>query len=152
MPERKSDMSIEIIDNSAKVKSQMGKNIEKTLVEMGLHWQRRATELATENDVVDTGRYRASLSFITPNFKSGRNQFAPDVKGKSPITDKLHGKAPDNTVIVGSNVEYAPYLEAGTSKMKARPVVGNAILYYKEEYEEIAAKNLGEGFEVVTNI
>ncbi|MCL2816118.1 MAG: hypothetical protein FWD23_16110 [Oscillospiraceae bacterium] len=144
-------MSVQFKDNSAAVKAQLEKNIEKALVSMGLHWQRRATELATENEVVDTGRYRASLSYITPAHESGTNKQASS-SSASQNNDVLRGRAPDKTVIVGSNVNYAPYIEEGARGRPARRVVGNAILYYKDEYEEIAAKILGEGFGVTTSL
>ena len=151
-------MSVKFEDNSAAVKSQMQKNIEKTLVQMGLHWQRRATEIATENiytrkeapkrgQYVLTGRYRASLSFITPKMESGLNKQA-DKSTESKGSDALSGTAPENTVIVGSNLEYSLPIETGTPRMRPRPVVGSAILYFKDEYEKIARDNLGEGFTV----
>ena len=135
-------MGVEFKDNSAAVKAQMEKNIAKALVAIGLHWQQRATELATDNSVVDTGRFRASLSYITPDKESGLNKPVSESK----LEDALSGTAPKDMVIVGSNVEYAPYLESGTARMSPRPTVGSAVLYYKDEYQEIAKETLKEGF------
>ena len=144
-------MSADFKDNSAAVKAQMEKNIKKALVSIGLHWQTRATELARDNKAVDTGRYRASLSFITPDKESGRNKTELKVgkNGRLPKSepeDALIGTAPENTVIVGSNVEYAHYIEEGTKRMSKRPIVGNAILNYMNEYEKLTEKALNEGF------
>ena len=144
---------MEFKDNSAAVLAQLEKNKLKVLNEIGLHWQRRAVELATDNAVVDTGRYRASLSFITPDKESGRNksELKPGKDGKPPVSkasDALSGRSDQDTVTVGSNVDYAVWIEEGARKRHKRPVVGNAILYYKDEYEQIAKRTLGEGFEV----
>lgn len=144
-------MSMTFKDNSAAVKAQMEKNIAKTIESMGLHWQRRATEEATTMGVVDTGRFRASLSYITPEKESGLNSQAPKAPD-SASSDALSGRAPEKTVIVGSNVEYAPHLELGTARTTGRPTIRNSVLNYVSEYQEIATKNLGEGFEVKTNI
>lgn len=42
-----------------------------------------------------------------------------------------------DTAYVGTNVEYAPYVEYGTSKMAARPYLKNALANYADEYKRI---------------
>lgn len=42
-----------------------------------------------------------------------------------------------DTAYVGTNVEYAPYVEYGTSKMAARPYLKNALANYVDEYKRI---------------
>lgn len=42
-----------------------------------------------------------------------------------------------NTVYVGTNVEYAPYVELGTYKMDARPFIAPSIEDHIDEYKEI---------------
>lgn len=42
-----------------------------------------------------------------------------------------------NTVYIGTNVEYAPYVELGTYKMDARPFLAPAIEDHIDEYKEI---------------
>ena len=58
---------------------------------------------------VDTGRLRNSISH------------APDGK----------------TEYIGTNVEYAPYLEYGTVDMKAQPYLKPAVAKHEYEYREI---------------
>lgn len=48
----------------------------------------------------------------------------------------------DNTAIIGTNVEYAPYVELGTSKMDARPYLRPAVENHIKEYKEIAKGEL----------
>ena len=43
----------------------------------------------------------------------------------------------DGVVYIGTNVEYAPYVEYGTSKMKAQPYLKPAATEHSEEYEGI---------------
>lgn len=59
---------------------------------------------------VDTGRLRNSIS---------------------------HGQADENTMAVGTNVEYAAYVELGTSRMAPRPYLAPAIEEHIDEYEAI---------------
>lgn len=45
-------------------------------------------------------------------------------------------------VVIGTNVEYAPYVELGTRKMKARPFLRNAISENMSEYKAIIENEL----------
>ena len=69
----------------------------------------------TGKDIVDTGRLRASISFATSEFMSNPNE------------DGINFKADKYTTIIGTNVEYANYVELGTSKQLARHFLLNGI-------------------------
>ena len=43
---------------------------------------------------------------------------------------------------VGTNVEYAPYVELGTYKMSARPYITPAVENHMSEYADVIAKEL----------
>lgn len=61
---------------------------------------------------VDTGRLRASISYGVD--------------------------APNRVGYIGTNVEYAPYVELGTSRQKAQPYLRPAIANHIDEYRNIA--------------
>lgn len=70
----------------------------------------------------DTGRLRASIS---TNW-SGSSMSRGKVGGKALASDGVgmpKAKGDRFTVVVGSNVEYAPLLEFGTIKMQPRPFI-----------------------------
>lgn len=48
----------------------------------------------------------------------------------------------DNAAYIGTNVEYAPYVELGTSKMKARPFLRPAATEHSAEYKDIVKSAL----------
>lgn len=58
---------------------------------------------------------------------------------RNSITNTMDG---DDTVVVGTNVEYAPYVEYGTSRTKAQPYLVPAVENHKKEYGEILASFL----------
>lgn len=85
---------------------------------------------------VDTGRLRASISFITETESGDSGMSVPSSMPK----DKLGGKADKNTVVIGSNVEYAEYVHNGTSRMAARPFLREGIDQTKDKMEEQVRK------------
>lgn len=86
---------------------------------------------------VDTGRLRASISFITPTDKGGSGQPKP---ANAQAGDELTGTAEQNTVVVGSNVEYAEKVHNGDSKMAGRPFITEGISKTKDKMQEQAEK------------
>lgn len=72
-------------------------------------WGMVAEAYASDYCPVDTGRLRASITYDTD----------------------------DTTMYVGTNVEYAPYVEMGTVKMQAQPYLRPAIEDHINEYKEI---------------
>ena len=59
---------------------------------------------------------------------------------RSSIKNSING---DNSVDIGTNVEYAGYVEKGTSKMKAQPYLTPAVEENKSNIEMIARQIFG---------
>ena len=55
-----------------------------------------------------------------------------------------HQPVDDHTMAVGTNVYYAPYVELGTSRMRAQPYLRPAIENHSTEYERIIQSELKE--------
>lgn len=53
-----------------------------------------------------------------------------------------HEQENENTEVIGTNVEYAPYVEMGTSKSRAQPFLEPAVVEHVDEYKEIVLKIL----------
>lgn len=51
----------------------------------------------------------------------------------------------DDTVTIGTNVEYAQCVEEGTSKQKAQPYLRPAVENHLDKYQEIVEKELKGG-------
>ena len=103
------DMDIKItVDNSAEVIEAKNAAVMRALEAIGL----QAEGYAKLKAPVDTGRLRNSIT---------------------------HSLAPEEeAVYIGTNVEYAPYVEFGTRRTKAQPFLKPAVQDHAEEYKRIA--------------
>lgn len=57
---------------------------------------------------------------------------------RNSITHTVQG----DSAYIGTNVEYAPYVEMGTSRMKAQPYLKPAVQNHMNEYKSLANKAL----------
>ena len=118
---------------------------KKNLESLGLKWQEIATTEVNKQPrmgekakgamgAVDTGRLRASLSYITNNKQSGFNgSRVPESQDK----DVLTGRSGKDEVIVGSNINYALYVDQCTKKMAKRPYLTNSVANYLDDYKTV---------------
>lgn len=103
-----------IKNNSNLVKEELNRRIPIILEAVGLQAEGNAVTEITSLGAVDTGRLRASISHASD----------------------------ENSAYIGTNVEYAPYVELGTRKMAARPFLKNAVANYTDEYKQIVEDGL----------
>lgn len=106
-------MSVTIVeDNTDEVTTELARAFDRALEKIGLTAERYAANLCP----VDTGRLRNS---ITHAIDSG-----------------------EKAAYIGTNVEYAPYVELGTSRQKAQPFLTPAAQNHGEEYRSILESEL----------
>lgn len=126
-----------IEDHTAEVIKAKNEAVERALTAIGL----QAVGYAIMKAPVDTGLLRNSLTFAL-NGKSPQIDHYKADKGNEHGAYK--GTAPDegDAVYIGTNVEYAPYVEFGTRLTKAQEFLKPAVLDHLDEYERIAEKSL----------
>lgn len=100
-------IEIKTIDNSEKFLNALTGAVEEGLAAIGLTAESYAKDLCP----VDTGRLRNS------------------------ITNAVAAK--EQAVIIGTNVEYAAYVELGTTRMHARPYLRPAVSNHTDEYKAL---------------
>lgn len=107
-------MPVEVVFEShlGEFQEALESQIEQALIAIGM----TAETYAKENCPVDTGRLRNS---ITHEVEMG-----------------------DKSAIIGTNVEYAAFVELGTSKMRARPYLRPAAENHSGEYKTIVEEAL----------
>jgi len=101
------NMNVNFTSNAGQIKDAVQLATERALETIGLIAEGYAKGLCP----VDTGRLRNSISH------------AVDVQ--------------DKAAIIGTNVEYARYVEFGTSRMSPRPYLAPAVQDHIAEYKQI---------------
>lgn len=99
-------------DNAQRIADAIDQALARALEEVGLV----AEGYAKKACPVDTGRLRNSIT----------HQVRPSEK----------------SVYIGTNVEYAPYVELGTSRMKPQPFLRPAAAGHENTYRKIFESNL----------
>lgn len=103
-------------DNTKAVEQAFGLALASALEEIGLAAERFAKGNLTRNHSVDTGRLRNSITHVIATW--------------------------EDATYVGTNVEYAPYVENGTSRSKAKPYLVPAATEHGSFYRNIFKKHL----------
>lgn len=129
-----------IIDNIELVRRATDEAIEKALEEIGITAEAYAKLIATQKHIVDTGRLRNSITHATKS-DTGQTNYS-DNHGKTYSDGSAKGTPEAKTVYVGTNVEYAPYIEYGTTKQVARPFLHPAVTEHVDEYKMIFENSL----------
>lgn len=130
-------VDVKLENNTMKVEAEFGKAMGRALYAIGVTAQGDITKYMskpdfTGRDIVDTGRLRGSISFVTPEEESGVYDNNAD------SSDALSGKGLENTVILGTNVEYADEVNNGSKKQKGRKFMENGIEPNWGKYQDLA--------------
>lgn len=135
----------EIIPGPGNPDDRLNRAIERALEMVGGVVESAAKEILTANGSVDTGLLRNSITHALggeyPAAKEYSNNAGGIRKNGEQIVEKAGSyeqPAPqdtghERTVYIGTNVEYAPFIELGTSKMGAKPYLRPAVEQSKDK-------------------
>ena len=137
---------IEFTDNSNLAKEELKHRIPIILEAVGLEAEGNAIDevnnlvySAPESKTyVRTGFLKNSITHAFPGHDG--DSYSVDGNGDYHKVNVSNGDS--NSVVIGSALEYAPYVALGTSKMAPRPFLQNAIEKYKDDYKNIIKKGL----------
>ena len=151
------DITVNLISNRALVEAALPGAIERALEAVGL----QAEGYAKMKCPVDTGLLRNSITHAVggkapalSSYQSNPVHAISDATRRAKTAGKLakirtgtySGTAPEEqAVYIGSNVQYAAYVEYGTSKTKAQPFLKPAVTNHTQEYQEIVERFLKNG-------
>lgn len=117
-------MDVEFKDNSGTVKKAVTEAMARALEICGGKAETYAKQLAPVGTPESTG---------IPGYRGGTL--------RNSIT---HEQWDEKTEVIGSTVKYAPYVELGTYKMKARPFLRPAAENHGGEYKAVIENELGK--------
>lgn len=107
---------------------------------VGLEAQRDVSIKITDNGQVDTGRMRASITYITGD-RVG--DIRPDKNGVTHNEDRPRGKLKDNVLHIGTNVNYAIWQEKKIPFLEVT-IIKNMVKY-QNMISQIYAKIMNRG-------
>ena len=136
-------MGDEFKDNSEEYKELLNQAIRRGLRTIGM----RAETHAKENCPVDTGYASNSITFALSGESTAISSYEADrgKNGEPPKTGKYSGtmgNTEDKYVVIGSNVEYFPFIEEGARGRKARHTLRKAATDHKDEYKQLLTDSI----------
>lgn len=151
-------ISVELtVDNLEKVLEEFAEQVDVGLEKIGMQAERHAKQNITANGTIDTGLLRNSITYAVSGnspelqgyqntgYSKRRNKSVPMISGSYSGTV---GTEADKAVYIGTNVEYAPYVEYGHQQygggghVPAKPFIRPAAADHNDEYEKIMRKAL----------
>lgn len=130
---------VNINNNMGKITEELQTKIEAWLEAVGEDAASTAAEIP--NFPVDTGRLRNSITAATAVYQSDPNKYSGEA---AEISDFIPLEKPEeNAVYIGTNVEYAPYHEFGTSRgIPAKHFLQYGMTAHKAEYKQMLEEKL----------
>ena len=134
---------MEFKDNSKEYKELLAKAIRRGLRTIGM----TAETYAKETCPVDTGYAHNSITHALAGESAAISSYEADrgKNGKPPRTGKYSGtmgNTEDKYVVIGSNVEYFPFIEEGSRGRKARHTLRKAATDHKDEYKQLLTDSI----------
>ena len=127
-------ISFYISDNKKFFLSEMDEKVETALETCGLVAEGYAKRLCP----VDTGLLRNSITHAMSGETAAISSYTDNDGSQS---GEYKGSAPSHfgakAMYIGTNVEYAPYVEMGTSSTNAQPFIKPAVTGHTEQYKRI---------------
>lgn len=127
-----------VTTNIGEINDRFNNAKERALIAIGMAAERHAKEYCT---AVDTGRLRNSITFATSTVNSGEKYKYKDNHNKNYDYD-IGAVTSDKYVYIGSNVEYAPYIEYGHHSYAGLHYLKKAAADHKEEYKRLVEESM----------
>ncbi len=125
------DIKVSLKTNKKEILKAAAEQIERGMMAIGIEAESNAKDICP----VDTGRLRNSITFATSTTQGAANN--RDGQSADANDYATHGNPESGSVYIGTNVEYAPYIEEGSSRRKARPFLKTALTKHIDRYKQL---------------
>lgn len=129
-------------DNRKEIQDELKQATKRALTAVGMQAE---TDIISKGDFpVDTGLLRNSITFAISGESANKSSYQASKGNQS---GNYEGTAPKDkvpAVYIGTNVEYAKYVQFGTSKMVARDFMNAPLKANFGHYKDILTKYLKE--------
>jgi hypothetical protein len=132
--------NIEYRDNTEEVLSALEAAIKRGNEAIGMTAEGHAKKKITAAGAVDTGRLRNSITYALAGEETHVKSYKANKGGKDRETYTYDGTAEGKKgsgVYIGTNVEYAPYIELGAQDRKGLHFLQKAATQHGEEYKRL---------------
>lgn len=119
------NIEISLTDNSDLIKDALEDQVEQALTAVGITAENNAKREITR------------AVYDTPESKSG---YVRTGRLRNSLTHEVSMN--EKAVYIGSAVEYAAYVELGTTRMRPRPYLRPAVTNYTDEYKNLIKQAL----------
>lgn len=136
-------MSIKITSHKKEVEKALRDAIDGGLEAVGIQAEKYAKlNLETAPRRVDTGLLRNSITYVVAGQSAHISTYKADTGDGHGGYNGAISKEETPVVYIGTNVEYAPYVHEGTSKMTPNRFLKNAAQGHEQEYQRIVQAHL----------
>lgn len=126
-------------DNTDEVLSALEKAKKRGLEAIGLKAEGHAKKNET---AVDTGLLRNSITYAVSGKSANIKAYKSDDGSKSGTYEGQAPEEKEKAVYIGTNVEYAPYIELGARGKQGLHFLQRAATEHTEEYKNILKESL----------
>lgn len=137
--------SVEFTSHRGEVMDAMERAVRKALQEIGIEAEGHAKDIVRDKGSVVTGLLRNSITWAIGGESPNISSYSADTGDKSGSYSGTAPKTDVPCVYIGTNVEYAPYVEVGARGRTAKPFLKPAVKDFRDEYKEIVEDNLKNG-------
>ena len=139
--------SVQVVSHRIEVENGIDEAIKRALVQIGMVAEGYAKQYEYR---VDTGLLRNSITYAVSGKPTAIKSYHADKENANQSVNIgfYSGSAPggdENAVYIGTNVEYAPYIEFGAQGHSAVNFLRQAGENHLEEYRELIKKELKKG-------
>lgn len=139
-------INVKFVVNTDKILEALDEQIYKSLEEIGMMAQDYAADITPVNKRKFGGRLRNSITFSTKKHDGHtiRTEYVKGVSEDERIKEKketVH-TTEENTVIIGTNVHYARWIEEGHRSYPPQHMLKRAISNHSDEYMDVLERGL----------